>query len=198
MGIRERLRRQRQLEQEQQRMLTQQTVPEAIEEVTKKVVKEEPVVVKEVVVKEPMVVKEVVVEEPMVVKEVVVEEPIVIKEEPVVVKEVVGEEPEEMKLTNGKYKLSGIYKEGLQLKFNEFMIKPTQSYLAYGNKRIKGANNPFMALLNQPYHLTITVDSYLFTIQMGKTILKEKMSSPIIVECNRTPVQGRISTNRCW
>ncbi len=178
MGIRERLRRQRQLEREQQEQQKQQTVPEAVEEAVQDMMKQ----VETEYAVEIKLPKELPKEEP---KEEVKKE---IKEEPKEeVKKEIKEEPKEevQQLSNGKYKISGIYKSGLELSFYDFIIKPTQSYLSYGDKRIKGANNPFMALLNQPYVLIVTVDSYLLTIQIGKTILKEKISLPIILDTNQ-------------
>ena len=197
MGIRDRLRKQRQLERERERKMNQQTVPEAIEkekELEQKVEKVVEKVVEEVVEElveptpEPMPVVEPQEEptpEPM-----PVIEPKEKKEKELEVVEMVVEVKEEKSSNNelnlGTYKISGIYKEGLVLSFNNFEIRPTSSALIYGNgMRIKGANNPFAILINQEYSLKIIVDPHLLTVQIGKTILREKMNGKIQVTSNQ-------------
>ena len=206
MGIRDRLRKQRELER-QQLETDQQTVPEAIESVISDMVEkvvlatipeeesiveegvEEPIVeevvveliveeVKEEAVVEPIVeeVKEEAVVEPIV-EEVVVEAVVELIVEEAVVEPIVEEAvvEESCTLSSGTYRISGFYKQGLELYFDDFTLKPTSSCLLCGNSRIKGFKNPFMALLNQRYVLIVTIDPYLLSIKIGKTIINEKM-----------------------
>ena len=142
MGIRDRLRKQRELER-QQLETDQQTVPEAIESVISDMVEK-------------------------VVLATIPEEAVV---EPIVEEAVV----EPCTLSAGTYRISGFYKQGLELYFDDFTLKPTPSCLLCGNSRIKGSKNPFMALLNQRYVLIVTIDPYLLSIKIGKTIINEKM-----------------------
>lgn len=202
MGIRDRLRKQRQLERQQklnQMPNDQQTVPEAIEQEKEYTIelklpcdeKLEDIVedVVEDVVEEVVedVVKEL--KEPM---PPVIEPPVVEEKEVEVIEIVINEEEPQPKeesnmLTTGTYTIRGIYKEGLVLSFNNFELRPTTSALIYGNgQRIKGANNPFAILLNQEYILKVTVDPHLLTVQLGKTILKEKMSGSIKLCANQS------------
>jgi hypothetical protein len=157
MGIKERLRKQREIE---NLMLDneQQTVPEAIKNVLEPIIEEE--IIEELDIVEPIIEEEIIdIVEP------IIEEPVI---EPVV-------EEELKQIVPGIYKITGIYKEGLEIYFNDFMIKPTQNYLQYGDKRIKGANNPFHILLNNKYEIYVTIDPYLIYISIGKLDILQKM-----------------------
>ncbi len=77
----------------------------------------------------------------------------------------------------GLYKLSGIYKPGLEIYLNDFLIKPTQNFLECGDKRIKNYLNPFFVLLNNKYEIILKIEFYMMTIQIGKTIIYEKISN---------------------
>jgi hypothetical protein len=77
----------------------------------------------------------------------------------------------------GLYKLSGIYKPGLEIYLNDFLIKPTQNFLQCGDKRIKNYLNPFFVLLNNKYEIILKIEFYMMTIQIGKTIIYEKISN---------------------